>query len=112
MSSRASVCRYGKVPDGLSGRRGFQCGVHVGLEAAFLRKQAALAVGVGVVLGAVVGAVMSIVDWRLNPGGIFHDSQGTHWNVLLETALSWFFPVAVASFVVAAIGLFLLRRSG
>ena len=79
---------------------------------AFFKKQAALALGVGVVVGAGVGAVMSIVDWRLNPGGVFRDSQGTNWDVVVETALSWFFPVALASFVVATIGLFLLRRSG
>jgi len=80
------------------------------LDAAFLRKQAALAVGAGVVLGCIVATVMAIADWRLNPGGIFHDSQGTNWDVVMETALSWFLPVASASCIVAAFLLFLFHR--
>lgn len=103
MSGRCGLC-------GSSARRGFRCGVHDSLGAAFLRKQAALAVGTGIALGGVVATVMAIVDWRLNPGGIFHDSQGTNWEVVAETALSWFLPVASASCIVAAFLLFLLHR--
>lgn len=95
---------------GLFARPGFRCGVQVSLGAAVLRKQAALAVGAGVALGGAVATVMAIVDWRLNPGGIFRDSQSTNWEVVAETALSWFLPVASASCIVAAFLLFLLHR--
>ena len=51
--------------------------------------------------GAVLGVVMAILvaapptwlDWRLNPGGLFHDDSGVHWSVLLDTFFSWAWPV-------------------
>ncbi|MCB1058310.1 MAG: hypothetical protein KDD11_22650 [Acidobacteria bacterium] len=53
-----------------------------------------------VVLGVAVAAYATFADWTLNPGGIFHDDGGTRWDVVLETALSWFVPVALTVFVV------------
>lgn len=38
-------------------------------------------------------SVMSLVDWRLNPGGLFYGGEGTHWSVVWETWVSWFLPV-------------------
>jgi hypothetical protein len=44
-------------------------------------------------LGLLVASAMSFLDWRLNPGGIFHSETGTNWHVVWETWLSWFIPV-------------------
>ena len=65
---------------------------------------------VGVVFGLIVASVMTFLDWRLNPGGIFHDAQGTDWSVVWETAVSWFTPIAAAAGAVAAVVLFLISR--
>ena len=47
-----------------------------------------------------IASIATWIDWSKNPGGIFHDSAGTSWTIVLETAISWFFPVLL----VAAIG--------
>ncbi len=65
---------------------------------------------VGAVFGLVVASVMTFLDWRLNPGGVFHSDLSTEWTVVTETAVSWFFPVAAASSVLAALVLFLFSR--
>jgi hypothetical protein len=69
-----------------------------------------LAVAVGVAFGLIVASVMTFLDWRLNPGGIFHDAQGTDWGIVSETAVRWFTPIAAAMGGVAAVVLFLLSR--
>jgi len=56
---------------------------------------------VAVVVGIAVAIYFSFADWKLNPGGIFHDDSGTHWGIVLETAFSWFLPVALVAFVLA-----------
>ena len=66
----------------------------------------------GLSVGALVAAVMTFLDWWQNPSGIFHDGQGTRWGIVLETAVSWFWPVAISAFVVAAIARFLLALKG
>ena len=45
--------------------------------------------------GLLVSVWMTVLDWRLNPSGLFHNDQGTNWDIVLETALSWFWPVAL-----------------
>ncbi len=73
----------------------------------------ALAAGIGMVIGLLVSAVMTFLDWRLNPGGIFHDAAGTHWNVVCETAVSWWLPTAaVASLAALPCVTWRLRRRG
>ena len=49
----------------------------------------------GVVAGIAVAVTMTFLDWRLNPGEVFHDETGTHWGAVWETAISWFLPVAL-----------------
>ncbi len=56
-----------------------------------------LATIAGLLAGLVVSAAMTLVDWRLNPAGIFHNSNGTNWTIVTETALSWLVPVAVVT---------------
>lgn len=52
----------------------------------------------GVIIGLCVAAAFTIADWKLNPGGIFHDAMGTQWRLVLETGLSWFLPVGLLVF--------------
>lgn len=65
---------------------------------------------VGVVLGLVVASAMTILDWRLNPGGIFHNEQGTDWDVVTATAVSWFAPVGAAATILVSVVLFVVSR--
>lgn len=54
----------------------------------------------GLLVGLIVAGIMTFVDWRANPGGIFRDAAGTHWRIVLETAWTWAWPVTL---LVAAI---------
>ena len=74
------------------------------------RKYWILGVVIGVVVGFMVAAVMTFLDWRLNPGGIFHNARGTDWTVVVETAVSWFAPVSVLVSVSALLVLIVLAR--
>ena len=58
---------------------------------------------VAVVLGLSVAVYFAVVDWRFNPGGIFHDDSGTHWGLVFDTVFSWFLPVALIAFMLATI---------
>lgn len=65
----------------------------------------------GILAGLVVSTLLTFLDWRLNPGGIFHGAAGTDWLVVLETAWSWFWPVSLLVFVLALPGVLIwLRR--
>lgn len=46
-------------------------------------------------------ALMTFLDWRLNPSGIFRSAEGTHWSIVLKTGMSWFLPVFLLVGVVA-----------
>lgn len=65
---------------------------------------------VGIIAGLAVAAVMTFFDWRLNPEGIFHDTGGIHWDIVVETAWSWFWPVALAVTPPLILLLYTLRR--
>lgn len=56
---------------------------------------------IGVAVGFAVAAVMTGLDWRLNPGGVFRGESGTHWRPVGETFVSWFWPVWLAASGVA-----------
>jgi len=60
-----------------------------------------LALLFGAVVGLAVAAVMTFLDWRLNPSGIFHGAEGTNWTFVIDTALSWFGPIFVLASVLA-----------
>lgn len=65
----------------------------------------------GIAAGVLVASAMSFVDWRINPGGVFRDEQGTRWLIVGETWLSWFVPVALAAAaMLAPLVTFLSRR--
>jgi hypothetical protein len=65
---------------------------------------------VGALVGLVVACVMTFLDWRLNPGGIFRDAQGTDWIVVTETAVSWFAPISGLVSVLAILVLLWIAR--
>ena len=52
---------------------------------------------IGIVVGLIVALGMTYVDWRHNPQGLFHNEDGTHWRVVIETAISWFVPVGLVA---------------
>lgn len=64
----------------------------------------------GTISGVVVALVMTALDWRLNPSGIFHQEHGTDWLVVMETALSWFVPVLLLVSTLTWIVVFLIGR--
>ena len=63
-----------------------------------------------VVAGLSAAVAMTFYDWRLNPGGLFHDASGTNWPVVIETALSWFLPVTGLAAVLAIVTIVLWSR--
>ena len=44
---------------------------------------------VALVLATLLASLMSFLDWRANPAGLFHGEQGTNWSVVGETAWTW-----------------------
>ena len=77
------------------------------------RRSWVLGVLIGTAVGLIVALSMSYVDWRHNPQGIFHNELGTSWDVVFETAASWFIPVAlVASALSIAVLSWLSRGKG
>jgi len=57
----------------------------------------------GTAVGFVTASVMSFLDWRLNPSGIFHSELGTNWRFVWDTWLSWFVPMFVVGSVAAVV---------
>ena len=51
----------------------------------------------GILTGAAVATAITLIvtiwEWMENPGGIFHNAEGTNWGFVYDTAVSWFFPV-------------------
>lgn len=62
----------------------------------------------GFLVGLVVSVVMTFLDWRLNPAGLFYDESGTDWAIVTETAFSWLWPVALVTFLAIAMILHLI----
>lgn len=66
----------------------------------------------GLLMGALVSVLVTSIivvwEWVENPGGIFHDQNGTNWNFVFDTASSWFVPTFLyAALIVAALYLLL-----
>ena len=60
-------------------------------------------VGIGIGVGLLVAVSITFMDWRFNPGEIFHGPGGTNWEIVGETAWSWFWPCALAAMPVAVL---------
>ena len=39
-----------------------------------------------------LAVLMTFWDWLENPSAIFHNAQGTDWQFVWETAISWWLP--------------------
>ena len=61
----------------------------------------------GIVTGALMSAIVTLIvvvwEWLENPGGIFHNENGTNWGFVFDTATSWFVPTFIYVAVIAAI---------
>jgi len=53
--------------------------------------------------------IMTWLDWRVNPSGLFHGQDGTNWPVVGETMLSWLWPLTLLG-VVMLLPLWLWQR--
>lgn len=49
-------------------------------------------VTVGTVVAVVVTLVVCVWEWIENPNGIFHNADGTNWQFMFDTAVSWIVP--------------------
>lgn len=59
-----------------------------------------LGIATALLIALIVACVMTFMDWRLNPSGIFRGESGTHWARVAETATSWFLPTAAIACIV------------
>ena len=50
---------------------------------------------IGILAGSMVGVFFTLYDWNLNPGNIFQNEQGIHWDVMWDTFISWCWPIAL-----------------
>jgi hypothetical protein len=73
-------------------------------------RQWRIGAGVGIMVGLLISSVMTFVDWYINPGELFHNVESTNWAIVLETASSWFFPVAAIAIPVSWAAIYLRAR--
>ena len=60
-----------------------------------------LALVAGAVIAVVTAGVMPAWDWLETPAGIFHGPDGTRWDFVFDTAVSWVVPTFLHATVVA-----------
>jgi hypothetical protein len=48
-----------------------------------------------------ISAGVTLWEWLENPSGIYHDATNTHWQIVYETAISWFVPTTGYLFFLA-----------
>lgn len=66
-------------------------------------RHAALGLTVALVLATATAVVVTMVEWRANPGGPFRGTAaGTQWHFLRDTAWSWFAPTFATGAAVLA----------
>ena len=58
----------------------------------------------GIIFASLAAAIFTVWDWLENPGGIFRDSNGTNWNFVYDTAVSWFVPTFIDVAIIATAG--------
>jgi hypothetical protein len=58
---------------------------------------------VGLAVSTSVTFVVCLWEWIENPGGIFHNAEGTNWQFVFDTAVSWALPTFVDAAVTAAV---------
>lgn len=60
-----------------------------------LWKSVRLGVLVGLAFAVTWTTIICIWEWVENIPGIFHDENGTNWNFVFDTAISWFLPTFI-----------------
>ena len=69
---------------------------------------------VGIVLGLAIAVVFALVicvwEWIENPGGIFHDANGTNWQFVYDTGISWLIPMFPTFAILAGVSHYLFSR--
>ena len=58
-------------------------------------KHASSGLMVGLCLALLTAVVPTVADWLENPGEVFRGQAGTHWDIVLDTWFSWFWPFAL-----------------
>ncbi len=53
---------------------------------------------------------MTMRDYLINPGGIFHNESETNWQIVSETFFSWFWPALIPLIVLAVLVAFIFER--
>lgn len=67
-------------------------------------------IAAGLVTGVVVASIATFLDWRVNPSGLYHGVDGTHWGIVWDTARSWLVPVTGYVTLIAWAVLFVCSR--
>lgn len=69
----------------------------------FLKTFWAFGLFIAIGLALLLSIIFSAWSWAENPGGIFRDSAGTNWNFVYDTAISWFVPTFLNTFIIASL---------
>ncbi|MDO6618244.1 MULTISPECIES: hypothetical protein [unclassified Shewanella] len=57
----------------------------------------------GLIVSVLVTLFIVIWEWLENPGGIFHGAEGTNWQFVYDTGISWFMPTFIYVAIIAAV---------
>jgi len=60
-------------------------------------------IGIGTSVSLAVTVFVTSWEWIANPGGIFRDANGTNWQFVYDTAISWLIPTFLYTAVAASI---------
>ena len=63
----------------------------------------------GIISAFTITFIFTLWEWLENPSGIFHDQNGTNWNFVYDTAISWFIPTFVSVTVIGAVIHFVIK---
>ncbi len=63
----------------------------------------------GIVVAALLSALIAAWDWWDNPAGLFRSGSQTQWAFVWDTFISWFAPT-LPSFSLTGIGAMLARQ--
>lgn len=47
----------------------------------------------GCAIALLLASVPTAMDWYTNPAGLFRGASGTRWDIVLDTFLSWLWPL-------------------
>lgn len=75
-----------------------------------LEKSLRTGIILGLSISVAVTAVICVWEWIENPGGIFHDANGTNWQFVFETGISWLVPTFLTWAVVVTVSHYLYQR--